>query len=40
MRSAVKSVDRDKNLMLFGVSEEEKENLSCKVQEVFSELGT
>ena len=43
VRSAVKSVvqeeDRCKNLMLFGVSDEEKEDLPCKVQEVFSELG-
>ena len=39
VKSAVQEEDRGKNLMMFGVPEEGKENLSEKVQEVFSELG-
>ena len=39
LKCAVQEEDRSKHLMVFGLPEEENENLKCKVGEVFTQLG-
>ena len=39
VKTAIKKEDRSKNLMVFGLGEEDEENIETKIGELFNELG-
>jgi hypothetical protein len=39
VKTAIKEEDRSKNLMVFGLGEEDEENLEEKISDLFTDLG-